>query len=681
MLDFIQSLELSIGIYFIVVLVWSYLLIISATRQIWADRQQEVPTLKKWPTVSILIPMYNEEVVIIDTLDHIFNNMKYPGRLEVCICDDGSTDSSFDLVKQIYDLSPVDHKKDYWKSNTHSLKVIHKENGGRASALNEALRCSNGKYIVSTDADTVIDPEGFRKIIAMMESDSELESVGGSILISNNKEIRQGKEKNVVGMNPLIGTQTVEYIRSFIYGRMGLNNWGGNLIVSGAFGVFRRKTVKNLGGWSTEALAEDLDMTVKIREANGKVLFIPDPVAWTEAPSTIKSLGNQRDRWYRGLTQGLWKWKNRIFTRTPTKGLSHITLPYYWIVEWLSPIVQLLGLVVITINIIWYSFNWPFVLYLLGVAYVLVVGLSIWSLILEQTYYKRYATTKDSLKLFGFALIEPFWYGPIHVYWRLRGLIKYLLFRDRRWGTMKRTGSKIASLVVFMLLPGGISGQELNWVESTLYSEQPQINRTELISTVNFSITTLSIRQAWYNQRYDDQVRVGVWYDHNKKFGIHGSMAASIQNTTIVPNHEQDWNIYGVVGPLVLQTGVTWRWYNTDNKDYLVQYNQRIEYYVNDNMVDLTISNVPSESIGWARMGVRQWEEDFSYSIFGIVGDQLLDFALTEDGIPFIGPTRIAGTQFYIPRGSWEFRPGFLMGERNDTFYTGLTLGVRYNFN
>ncbi len=678
-LDIIQGLEFSIGIYFAIVLVWSYLLIISATRQIWADRKQEVPEPEEWPKVSILIPMYNEEVVIMDTLDHIFDNMNYPGELEVCICDDGSTDSSFDLIAQNYSLD-LDPEARYSRSYTHNLIVIQRENGGRASALNEALGIATGDYVISTDADTVIDPVGFRKIIALMESDPELQSVGGSILVSNNKEIRQGLEKNVVGMNPLIGTQTVEYIRSFVYGRMGLNNWGGNLIVSGAFGVFRTNKVRELGGWSTEALAEDLDMTVKVREDGGGVLFIPDPVAWTEAPSNLKSLGNQRDRWYRGLTQGLWKWKNRLFTMSPTKGLSRITMPYYWIVEWLSPIVQVLGLIIILINLTWFSFNWPFVMYLLGIAYVLVVGLSLWSLALEQTYYKRYATTKDTGKLIGFALVEPFWYGPIHVYWRLRGLFKYLLFRDRKWGDMKRTGTKVA-MFLLMFLPGTLSAQEFNWAESTLYTEQTRIDRTELLTEISFSITTLSYRQAWYSQGYDDQVRVGVWYDFRKKFGVHGSMAGSIDSDAFVPNHEQDWNVYGVIGPVILQTGATWRWWNTDRKDYLVQYNQRVEYYVGNSMIEGGFSHVPSEDIGWVRMGYRHWYDNFSYSVFGILGDELLDFAPEAGDPPYLSTTRVVGTRFYVPRGNWEIRPGFLFGERNDRWYTGLTLGARYNFN
>lgn len=676
MIELIHGIELGIGIYWAVVLIWSYILVISATRQIFRDRKQKVEEPEKWPKVSVLIPMYNEEVVILDTLKHLFNGMHYPGELEVCVADDGSTDSSFDLIDEEYALDFLPDW-DFHGSTTHDLKVVRRPNGGRAAALNSALSVATGDYVISTDADTVIDPAGLRKIISMMEQDKKLESVGGSILISNNKEIRMGQEKNVVPSNPLVATQVVEYVRSFIYGRMGLNNWGGNLIVSGAFGVFRREKVNELGRWSEEALAEDLDMTVKVREDGGRVLFIPDPVAWTEAPSNLKSLGNQRDRWYRGLVQGLWKWKGRMFTWTPTEGLSRVTLPYYWIVELLNPIVQVLGILILITHIIWFSFNWPFVLYLLGIAYLLVVGLSMWSLALEQQFFKRYSRFKDTMKMVGYALVEPFWYGPIHVYWRLRGLFKYILFRDKRWGAMKRTGSKIA-MFLLMFLPGALSGQNLNWAESTVYTEIG-IPRTEINTVVNYGISTLSYRQAWFRGRYDDQVRVGIWYDHDNKFGIHGSAAGSVQDLALVPNHEQDWNVYGVFGDFILQTGATWRWFNLDRTEYLVQYNQHVEYYVDNSMLDFTLSNVPSEDIGWVRLGIRQWEEDFSYSIFGIVGDQLLDFS-TEGNPPFIGPARVVGTMFYIPKGNWELRPGALIGDRADNFYAGLTFGLRYNF-
>ena len=323
------------------------------------------------------------------------------------------------------------------------MLIQRSENGGRAAAMNDALKYANHKYVISTDADTLMDLPGIMKLVAEMEADEELQAMGGTLLLSN-----WGKDKKSM----LVGTQVVEYIRSFVYGRVGLNDVGQNLIVSGAFGVFRRKAVEELGGWDEKKVAEDLDMTARVREElGGKVKFLPDPVAWTEGPSDLKSLGNQRDRWYRGLTQSLLGWFSNFWVGGhKNKTLGYVTWPIYFWTEWLAPIVQTLGVGLIAYNLWKGAIGWPFVALLASVAYLLVIGTSLWAIWLEQKHYHRYSRSLTK-KMVGLALIEPFWYNPLHVYWRMRGLVKYLLYQDTSWGTIRRVGAILLALGAFAI--------------------------------------------------------------------------------------------------------------------------------------------------------------------------------------------------------------------------------------
>jgi len=236
----------------------------------------------------------------------------------------------------------------------------------------------------------------------------------------------------------------VEYLRAFLFGRLGWNRLGGNLIVSGAFGLFDRLATQAAGGYEAATVGEDMELAVRLRRRSyeigrpGKIAFVPDPVAWTEAPSTLRVLGRQRDRWHRGLSDVLWRNQKVLFT--PWYGtLGLVGYPYFLFVELLGPVVEALGLVVLAFSIVVGAVDLSFAITFFLVAYGYGLVLALCSIALEEFGFHRSAGIRDRLLLFGWALLEPLGYRQLTVFWRLRGIYKYLR-GNTDWGVMSRAG-------------------------------------------------------------------------------------------------------------------------------------------------------------------------------------------------------------------------------------------------
>jgi cellulose synthase/poly-beta-1,6-N-acetylglucosamine synthase-like glycosyltransferase len=242
------------------------------------------------------------------------------------------------------------------------------------------------------------------------------------------------------------GIQTVEYLRSFLFGRLGWNVLGGNLIVSGAFGMFRRSAMIATGGYRHDTVGEDMELVVRLRrlgvEQRGpsKVTFVPDPVAWTEVPESLRVLGRQRERWQRGLADVLWRHRGMLFN--PRYGrIGWVAMPYFWIVELFGPAIEALGLVAMALALALGAVNLPFAALFLLTAYGWGLLLTLSSLLLHQVTTEQPFSVGDLPALVGWSLVENLGYRQLTVVWRLRGWWRYLRGR-RDWGTMSRVGFK-----------------------------------------------------------------------------------------------------------------------------------------------------------------------------------------------------------------------------------------------
>jgi cellulose synthase/poly-beta-1,6-N-acetylglucosamine synthase-like glycosyltransferase len=238
--------------------------------------------------------------------------------------------------------------------------------------------------------------------------------------------------------------QVLEYLRSFLSGRMGWDAMDATLIISGAFGMFQRGVVSEAGGYATDTVGEDMELVVRLhrfcREQGRpyRVAFVPDPVAWTECPESLRVLGRQRDRWQRGLVESLFR--HRAMLLNPRYGVvGLVAFPYFFFLEVFGPIIEGLGYLTFIAAVLLGRASTPYVLAFLAVAFAFGIALSFAAVALEELSFRRYPRVGDLLRLLGVAITESVGYRQLSTYWRLRGMWSKLRGATA-WGAMDRKG-------------------------------------------------------------------------------------------------------------------------------------------------------------------------------------------------------------------------------------------------
>jgi len=410
------------------------------------------------PSLSVIAPAYNESETIIDNIRTLLS--LYYNNYEVIVINDGSKDDSLEKIIAVYELEKVNYYFDYrlpckrirgvYKSKNRSFKkltVIDKSNGGKADSLNAGLNVCRNDLVVSIDADSIMEPDALLKLVKpfMEAKEKRVIGAGGVIRIANSCEISDGHIQKVnLPKKFLPRAQVMEYTRAFLMGRMAWSELDGLLLISGALGMFDREIVIKSGGYSTSTVGEDMELVVRIRRymvENGldyDVIYIPDPLCWTEVPSTVKVLARQRSRWTRGTMETLFKHRKLFFNRKYGK-LGLLGYPYWLAFEYLAPIVEFLGICWFIYLVITSSLNWPFFLLLFGFVYFFAVSLSIWAVLFEEITFHKYEKRRDVMRLVGIAFLEPLFYHPLTMLMSIKGNIDKL-FNRNKWGKMERKG-------------------------------------------------------------------------------------------------------------------------------------------------------------------------------------------------------------------------------------------------
>lgn len=448
-------------VYFVIVNSFYGLLLLSATvemvRHLLGIRATNMSRLLGSgliPRISIIAPAYNEEATVEESVRSLLA-ISYP-ELEVVVINDGSRDATVAVLQRAFDLVPVHAAiepavvtqpvRQVYRSKTHSrLVVLDKQNGGKADAMNAGINACTGDLVCAIDADTLIEPDAFQRLVVPFIERSDTVAAGGTIRVANGVRIEHGRVVSVsMPHNALASIQAVEYLRAYLFGRLGWNRLGGNLIISGAFGMFRRDAMLAVGGYETETIGEDMEMILRLRRRSlatgepGKVVFVPDPVAWTEVPETAKVLAGQRDRWHRGLADVLWR--NRAVLFNPRYGaMAFVSFPYFLFVEFFAPVLEALGIVTTIVALAFGAINGKFALLFLLLAYGYGAVLTLATLLLEELSFHRYTTFRDQLTLIGWTLVESLGYRQRTVVWRFRGIVKYFK-GNKSWGSMERRG-------------------------------------------------------------------------------------------------------------------------------------------------------------------------------------------------------------------------------------------------
>jgi cellulose synthase/poly-beta-1,6-N-acetylglucosamine synthase-like glycosyltransferase len=405
------------------------------------------------PSVSILVPSHNEELTILDSVSAILK-IDYP-QLEIIVINDGSTDNTLNKLKESYKLFKVnlfieEHiktkpiKNVYRSAVDSRLIVVDKENGGKADSLNVGLNISKSRLFCSIDADSLIEKDAIYKIVQpYLERDAKVVGIGGIVRVINGCEVRNSEVVKVnLPKKFLPAIQVMEYIRAFLCGRTGWSKINSLIIISGAFGLFDRKTVIECGGYSTDTVGEDMELVVRLhrymcdRDKEYKMTFIPEPVCWTQVPEKLKILSQQRKRWQRGLIETMWRHKKMIFNlKYRTSGM--VAMPFFLFFEMFSPIIELSGYIVTAICFYFGWVNKEFVILFLYLSIIFGIILSLFSLLLEEYTAKRYVRPKDVINLFLFAIIENLGYRQINSWWRLKSFFDIFSSKNS-WGEMQR---------------------------------------------------------------------------------------------------------------------------------------------------------------------------------------------------------------------------------------------------
>lgn len=410
------------------------------------------------PSISIIAPAYNEASTVVQNVKSLLS-LHY-GKFEVILVNDGSKDDSinklienFQLVKTEYAYNETITAKPVrgvYKSSNSSyskLTVVDKENGGKADALNVGINISLNEIIACIDVDCILSSDSLTRMMRpfMEETNRQVIAVGGVIGVANNCDVKDGTVTQYRVPETLLGRfQVIEYFRSFLMGRMAWTRVNGLMLISGAFGFFKRDLVMKVGGYFPKTVGEDMELVVRMRrymEENKlpyKVGFIPDPLCWTEVPESEQILSRQRNRWMRGTIETL-QLHQKIRLNPEYGIMGMVSYPFWAIFEKMAPIFEVLGVIYTIAMIITGDISALYFIGLFILIYFFAIMISSFSILYEEIAYNNYKSSKDLNKLIKTILIEPFVIHPKLMWWGLKGHWDFIKGKGG-WGVMIRKG-------------------------------------------------------------------------------------------------------------------------------------------------------------------------------------------------------------------------------------------------
>ncbi|MHB0852953.1 glycosyltransferase family 2 protein [Stutzerimonas nitrititolerans] len=461
-LDWLWWLQLGFILYF-VLLNGTYLVlnVLSMASLLAYMRERAVigeaaPYLGVEPPVSILMPAFNEEATIRTSVRSMLQ-LQYP-EFEVLVINDGSKDRTLEVLIEEFALvlhpepvrQSVAHKpiEAIYRSQRYvNLRVIDKTNGGKADALNAGINVARHGLFCGVDADSILQRDSLLRVVQPFLEDERTIAAGGTVRIANGSHVRGGFLIQAgLPKSWLARFQIVEYLRAFLFGRLGWSPLNAVLIISGAFGLFDREKVITVGGYRTDTVGEDMELVVRLHRYHRqhrlayRIRYLPDPICWTECPQDLGTLGRQRSRWQRGLAESLGRHSRLAFSRrggTP----GWLAWPFMTLFEWLGPLIELAGYCFMlggfALGVVSLSALTLFLLVAVGMGILLSVN----GLLLETLSFRVYTRRRDMLQLFLMAVLENLGYRQLNTLWRCRGLWQWFSRQRHHWGAMRRDGT------------------------------------------------------------------------------------------------------------------------------------------------------------------------------------------------------------------------------------------------
>ena len=397
--------------------------------------------MKSAPPVTLLTPAFNESQNCIKSVNSQLK-IKYPD-MRILFINDGSTDDTLEKMLTTFEMEPAflpkvsdletQAVKQIYRSKTNPrLWLIDKENGKKADALNVGINYCQTPLFCAIDNDSMLEEDSIARVVIPFIEDTKTIVSGGIIRIANGCEFENGHIKKVdLPRNLWARFQVMEYLRAFYGGRLAWDKLDASLIVSGAFGVFRHSIVVAAGGYLHATIGEDMELIVRLHKFCGdqkipyKIRYLPDPIAWTEGPTTLKTLGKQRDRWQRGLLDSVMRHIGMLF-RPKYKKVGMLAMPFYFIYEMIGPFIEITGYIAFILFMLTGNASTEFIVVFLLVSVVMGMCLSVFTLVLEEISFHRYPRFKHMMNLIFIALIENLGYRQLNSWWRIKGTWSYL---------------------------------------------------------------------------------------------------------------------------------------------------------------------------------------------------------------------------------------------------------------
>lgn len=416
-MDTIKAVFDGIGVFFLLYMIgystFLFLAVVVGASTLYRrkrqDRLMSKLTQNYFVPISIVVPAYNEEVTVVETVRSLLA-LEY-NLYEIIVVDDGSMDRTAEKLIQAYGMKPVTrpiHRQiacqpEEFIYESYSQKVnitlIRKKNGGKADALNMGINAAQYPYFICMDADSVLQYDSLRKIVCPVLEEENVVAVGGAVRPANNVDLYGGRVRKYRLPQSIIACmQLLEYDRSFLASRILFDKFNGSLIISGAFGLFKKETVIAAGGYDHNTMGEDMELVVKLHkfcilnEIPYSIRYATDAICWSQVPETLRDLKKQRKRWHLGLFQTMWKHKILI-TNLKYGAVGLISYVYFLLYELLSPYIEVFGLLTMAAAFWLDLLNLPFmVLFLLTYA--------LYSSILTLTaFFSRIQTIDLTLQL------------------------------------------------------------------------------------------------------------------------------------------------------------------------------------------------------------------------------------------------------------------------------------------
>lgn len=461
MTAFLRGFLIYTGYFFILYLIIyaSFLFFSVLTGSLELYRQKRMNRLKNeldddyYIPVSILVPAHNEEITVVDTVRSLLG-LDYP-LYEIVVVDDGSGDRTAENLVEAFDMvkiaRPIRRQISCQRETAVyeaqegkvSLTLIVKKNGGKADALNMGINASRYPYFICMDADSVLQADSLKEIIKPVLEDDHVVACGGLVRISNSARLKGGKLVSYrMPWNPVVGMQIMEYDRSFLASRLMMNQFNGNLIISGAFGLFQKKAVVSAGGYDATTMGEDMELVVRLHvfcRANHipySIQYTPNAICWSQAPSTIGDLMKQRRRWHLGLFQSLFRHRQMFFNREYGM-VGFVSYLYYLLYELLSPLIEVAGVATMAAAVWLNLINFRFMVFF-SLVYALFGAVMTLTAFFARIYTQNITlSTADVGKAVLMCMAEALFLRYILAYVRIMAFVGYKK-KGRQWGSIKR---------------------------------------------------------------------------------------------------------------------------------------------------------------------------------------------------------------------------------------------------